>query len=166
MLPAESEVGRSPVSLTLNGRRLVLDAAPGERLLDVLRRAGAIDVKEGCGEGECGSCTVLLDGRAVCSCLTLAQSAESAEITTVTTEGQREVRALREAFVDEMGTQCGFCTPGMVLAAAELLSNERRPDEEKIQRALVGNLCRCTGYTRVQRAVQRAASILREEDRP
>jgi aerobic-type carbon monoxide dehydrogenase small subunit (CoxS/CutS family) len=164
MTTTESEVGRSPVTLTINGRRAVLDAAPGERLLDVLRRAGALEVKEGCGEGECGSCTVLLDGRSVCSCLTLAQTAEGAEIITVAAEGHRTVGALRGSFVDEMGTQCGFCTPGMILAAAELLVCNPKPDEAEIKDALAGNLCRCTGYTRIVSAVEKAAVELREEE--
>jgi len=166
MAVSEADLGRSPVALTINGRRTVLDAAPGERLLDALRRAGWLDVKESCGEGECGSCTVLLDGRAVCSCLLLAQSAEGAEVVTVAATGQPVVAALRQAFVDEMGTQCGFCTPGMVLAAAELLSATTEPDVEQIKRALAGNLCRCTGYHRIVRAVQRAADDLRQEVAP
>jgi aerobic-type carbon monoxide dehydrogenase small subunit (CoxS/CutS family) len=163
MAVSETDLGRSPVALTINGRRIVLDAAPGERLLDALRRAGWLDIKESCGEGECGSCTVLLDGRAVCSCLLLAQSAEGADVVTVAASGHPIVAALRQAFVDEMGTQCGFCTPGMVLAAAELLATSAEPDAEQVKTALAGNLCRCTGYHRIARAVQRAARTLREE---
>ncbi|MBN2358604.1 MAG: (2Fe-2S)-binding protein [Deltaproteobacteria bacterium] len=166
MAASEADLGRSPVALTINGRRTVLDAAPGERLLDALRRAGWLDIKESCGEGECGSCTVLLDGRAVCSCLLLAQSAEGADVVTAAATGHRVVGALRRAFVEEMGTQCGFCTPGMVLAAADLLTGDGDPDEAKIRRALAGNLCRCTGYHRILRAVQRAAAELREEVQP
>ena len=165
-IATEGTLGRSPVTLTINGRRAVLDAAPGERLLDALRRSGFLDVKEGCGEGECGSCTVLLDGHAVCSCLTLAQSVEGAELQTVSVEGDVRVSTLRQAMVDEMGTQCGFCTPGMVLAAAELLHGRPAPEDDEVKDALAGNLCRCTGYTRIAQAVQRAARTLREEDTP
>lgn len=165
-IAAEGALGRSPVSLTINGRRAVLDAAPGERLLDALRRCGFLEVKEGCGEGECGSCTVLLDGHAVCSCLTLAQSVEGAELQTVAVEDEARVTTLRHAMVEEMGTQCGFCTPGMVLSAAELLRERPSPDDDEVKDALAGNLCRCTGYTRISQAVQRAARTLREEGTP
>ncbi|MFH1812003.1 MAG: (2Fe-2S)-binding protein [Pseudomonadota bacterium] len=159
----ETDLGSSPVTLTINGRRAVLDAAPGERLLDALRRAGFVEVKEGCGEGECGSCTVLLDGHAVCACLTLAQSADGGELLTVAATGEPRVDTLRQAMVEEMGTQCGFCTPGMVLSAAELLHDTPRPDDEQIKDALAGNLCRCTGYTRIAQAVHRASSLLEQQ---
>lgn len=162
-MTSPTEMTKSPVTLTINGRRAVLNARAGERLLDVLRGAGHLEVKEGCGEGECGSCTVLLDGRAVCSCLTLAQSAEGAELVTVAAAEHAVVGALRQAFVDEMGTQCGFCTPGMILASAELLAHNHDPDRDQIRDALAGNLCRCTGYTRVESAVDKAAASLRQE---
>jgi len=163
MVATEDDRERSPVTVNVNGRRTVLDAAPGERLLDTLRRAGFLEVKESCGEGECGSCTVLLDGRAVCSCLTLTQSVDGAEIVTVSAVGHRTIAALRQSFVDEMGTQCGFCTPGMILSAAELLEERPTPDDEAVKEALAGNLCRCTGYTRIVSSVHRAAASLRDE---
>jgi aerobic-type carbon monoxide dehydrogenase small subunit (CoxS/CutS family) len=102
----------------------------------------------------------------VCSCLTLAQSAEGAEVLTVSATGEPRIDVLREAMVQEMGTQCGFCTPGMVLSAAELLSEHPAPSGDEIKDALAGNLCRCTGYTRIAKAVQRAADRLAKEGRP
>ena len=163
-LKPESDMERSPLTLSVNGHRTVLDAAPGERLLDALRRAGLLEIKEACGEGECGSCTILLDGKAVCSCLTLAHSVEGAEIMTVAVEGVPHIDKLKHTMIEEMGTQCGFCTPGMVLAAADLLQEHPEPDEEQVKDALAGNLCRCTGYTRIASAVHRAASELKEEE--
>ena len=162
-IKTEIEIERGPLTLKVNGRRTVLEAAPGERLLDALRRAGLLEVKEACGEGECGSCTVLLDGKAVCSCLTLAHSVEGAEITTVGIQGVARIDALKQAMVEEMGTQCGFCTPGMVLSAADLLQHHPQPDDEQVKDALAGNLCRCTGYTRIASAVHRAADQLHKE---
>ncbi len=162
-IKSDTEIERGPLTLKVNGRRTVIEAAPGERLLDALRRAGLLEVKEACGEGECGSCTVLLDGKAVCSCLTLAHSAEGSEVTTVGISGVPRIDALKQAMVEEMGTQCGFCTPGMVLSAADLLQQHPQPDEEQVKDALAGNLCRCTGYKRIASAVHRAADQLHEE---
>ena len=159
----EADLARSSVSLSINGRRTVLEAQPGERLLDALRRSGYLEVKESCGEGECGSCTVLLDGLAVCSCLTLAHSVEGAKLHTVAAKGHATISHLREAMVDEMGTQCGFCTPGMVLAATDLLEKNPKPNDAEVKDALAGDLCRCTGYKRIASAVHRAADEMSEE---
>jgi aerobic carbon-monoxide dehydrogenase small subunit len=121
------------------------------RLLDVLREdCGLTGTKEGCGEGECGACTVLVNGEAVCSCLVPAAQVEGAEVTTI--EGLGDEHPLQRAFMDEVGAQCGICTPGMILTAVTLGS---RPTLAKIRQGLAGNLCRCTGYEAIYRAIQR-----------
>ena len=143
------------VRLTLNGKPATLEAYPMARLLDVLRdEAGLTGVKEGCGEGECGACCVELDGALVNSCLVPALQADGASIRTI--EGVAngdELHAVQQAFITHGGAQCGICTPGMVLAAVNLL--ERRPDatEAEIREGLAGNLCRCTGYTKIFESV-------------
>jgi carbon-monoxide dehydrogenase small subunit len=122
------------------------------RLLDVLREdCGLTGTKEGCGEGECGACTVLVNGEAVCSCLVPAAQVEGAEVTTI--EGLGDAHPLQRAFMDEVGAQCGICTPGMILTAVTLGS---RPTMAKIRQGLAGNLCRCTGYEAIYRAIHRA----------
>ncbi len=148
-----------PVTCVLNGKKTTLPAHAGERLLDVLRRAGHCrGVKEGCGEGECGACTILLDGEAVCSCLSLAQTVEGGDIVTV--EGLHaqngEPHPVQRHVVAEMGTQCGFCTPGVILSAAQLLDDNPAATHEDILDGISGTLCRCTGYTRIIRAVEKA----------
>jgi aerobic-type carbon monoxide dehydrogenase small subunit (CoxS/CutS family) len=154
---------RAPVldlSCTLNGRQVTLAARAGSRLLDVLREEGHLTgVKEGCGEGECGACTVLLDDQVICSCVTLAQTAEGAEVVTVEGLGDRigaDVHPVQEHFVREMGTQCGFCTPGMVLSAVALLEENPAATREEILDGISGNLCRCTGYVRIVKAIEDA----------
>ena len=138
------------VTCTLNGRRTVLEGHPMERLLDAVRKSGLTGTKEGCGEGECGACGVLLDGVLVNSCLTPLAHAEGASITTiegVATDGT--LHTIQQSFLECGGAQCGICTPGMVLAAFELLSRNPDPAEADIRVALAGNLCRCTGYMRI-----------------
>ena len=128
------------------------------RLLDAIRATGLTGTKEGCGEGECGACGVLLDGTLVNSCLTPLAHAEGATITTI--EGVstgRMLHEVQEAFLECGGAQCGICTPGMVLAAIELLSRAAEPSEEDVRVALAGNLCRCTGYMRIFESVLEAA---------
>jgi carbon-monoxide dehydrogenase small subunit len=154
-------------TLRVNGReRVVQDAWVGESLLYVLReRLGLAGVKSGCEQGECGSCSVLLDGSLVCSCLVLAASVGARDV--VTPEGlQPEARgvltAVQRAFVDAGAVQCGFCTPGLVMAVHDLLARDPRPDELVVREAVSGNLCRCTGYGRVLAAVQRAIGELDE----
>ena len=138
------------VTCTLNGRRTVLEGHPMGRLLDAVRKSGLTGTKEGCGEGECGACGVLLDGVLVNSCLTPLAHAEGASITTiegVATDGT--LHTIQQSFLECGGAQCGICTPGMVLAAFELLSRNQDPTEADVRVALAGNLCRCTGYMRI-----------------
>ena len=138
------------ITCTLNGRPTVLEGHPMERLLDAVRKSGLTGTKEGCGEGECGACGVLLDGVLVNSCLTPLAHAEGASITTI--EGvatDDTLHAIQQSFLECGGAQCGICTPGMVLAAFELLSRNPEPTEADVRVALAGNLCRCTGYMRI-----------------
>ncbi len=140
------------MQLTVNGVSWELDVHPMKRLLDVLREDCALTgTKEGCGEGECGACTVLVDRAPVCACLVPVAQVSGSEVLTI--EGLAEDHPLQRAFMDEIGAQCGICTPGMILAALAL---GERPSLERIKRGLAGNLCRCTGYEAIYRAVRRA----------
>ena len=137
--------------VTLNSVPRDLACPPAARLLDVLREeCGLTGTKEGCGEGECGACTVLVDGAAVCSCLVPAIQVSGASITTI--EGLGEDHPLPRAFMDEVGAQCGICTPGMIMTAVTL---GPRPSLPRIRAALAGNLCRCTGYEAIYRAIRK-----------
>jgi carbon-monoxide dehydrogenase small subunit len=144
------------MQLRINGRVREVDALPDQTLLGVLRDAlGIFDVKEGCGEGVCGACTVLLDGRPVSSCLLLAAGVRGRPIVTVRgLERDGGLHPLQEAFVRHGAVQCGFCTPGMLLTALVFLERHPRPRREEIRRALEGNLCRCTGYAKIVEAVE------------
>ena len=136
---------------TLNAGEVDVDVPPMARLLDVLREeCGLTGTKEGCGEGECGACTVLVNGEAVCSCLVPVAQVEGAEVTTI--EGLGDEHPLQRAFMDEVGAQCGICTPGMILTAVTLGS---QPTLAKIREGLAGTLCRCTGYEAIYRAIRR-----------
>jgi carbon-monoxide dehydrogenase small subunit len=152
------EVG--DVVLTINGEQRSFRLEPRTLLVHLLRTGcGLTGTKIGCDTGQCGACTVLVDGRAMKSCMLLAVRLDGASITTI--EGLAsvgELSSLQRSFVEHHGLQCGFCTPGMILAAADLLSQDSRPDEEAIRRALAGNLCRCTGYQSIVESVQAAAS--------
>jgi carbon-monoxide dehydrogenase small subunit len=143
------------VQCEVNGKTLSFETFPMERLLDVLReQAGLIGTKEGCGEGECGACSIEMDGALVNSCLIPALQAEGAKILTI--EGVAaavDLSAVQQAFLTHGGAQCGICTPGMILAARNLLSRNARPTESEIREALAGNLCRCTGYTKIFESV-------------
>jgi aerobic carbon-monoxide dehydrogenase small subunit len=159
----------TPIVFTLNGARVSARAHPLKRLLDVLREdCGLTGTKEGCGEGECGACTVLVDGAAVNSCL--VPVAQVAGATVVTVEGLRGRHPLQRAFAEHGGTQCGICTPGMIMAAAALGPN---PSLDDVRTGLTGNLCRCTGYEGIYRAIRaasepsagRLASALRRRSR-
>ena len=146
------------MQFTLNGRAADVAAHPMRRLLDVLREeCGLTGTKEGCGEGECGACTVLVNGDPVCSCLVPFAQVAGAEVVTI--EGLGDAHPLQRAFMDEVGAQCGICTPGMVLTALSLGPN---PSVERIRVALAGNLCRCTGYEAIYRAVRAAAGTGRD----
>jgi len=138
--------------LTLNGTRTRLTVHPMKRLLDVLREdCGLTGTKEGCGEGECGACTILIDGLPVNSCLVPASHADGASVTTI--EGLHGKHRLQRAFVALGGAQCGICTPGMIMAAVAL---GRKPSHDAIRVGLAGNLCRCTGYQAIYRSIQQA----------
>lgn len=153
-----------PVRLQVNGVEHAVEAWPMQRLLDVLREELRLTgVKEGCGEGECGACSVLVDGTLVNSCLLPVCQVEGASITTV--EGLAEkgqLHPVQKAFMDCGGTQCGFCTPGMVMAVVNLLKQNPNPSEEDIRRSIAGNLCRCTGYVRIIEAVMQAAQAIQQ----
>jgi carbon-monoxide dehydrogenase small subunit len=150
---------RYTATLHVNGTDYPVEIEPGRSLLSVLRtEIGLTGSKEGCDDSECGACMVLLDGKPVNSCSFLALQAEGRKVTTV--EGLSaggELHPLQRAFLDEGGVQCGFCTPGMLISATALLEHTPRPTEEEVRIALSGNLCRCTGYQGIARAVLRAA---------
>lgn len=155
---------RRQMDLSVNGMQVRAEVHPGARLIDLLRDTLRLTgTKEGCGEGECGACTVLVDGRAVNACLFPALEAQGREVTTI--EGlsgpDGKLSAIQQAFVDHGGIQCGFCTPGMIMAAAALLEKNPDPDEREIREGLVGNLCRCTGYAQIVDSVRQAAAALR-----
>ncbi len=146
------------VTLTINGQSRQVALAPNRTLLAVLRELGCTDVKNGCEKGDCGACAVLLNGKAVNSCLVLAWQAEGAEI--VTDGGLGTVNhpdPLQEAFADTGAAQCGYCSPGMIISAKALLDQNPHPSEDEIREAISGNLCRCTGYGQIVQAIQIAA---------
>jgi carbon-monoxide dehydrogenase small subunit len=150
------------VSFTINGEPRTVRAFPVARLLDVVREQLSLTgTKEGCGEGECGACSVLLDGQLVNSCLVPVAQAEGAEIRTI--EGlaltESQLSDVQQAFIEFGGAQCGICTPGMVLAATSLLTRIPNPTEDDIRNGLAGNLCRCTGYMKIFEAVARACQM-------
>jgi len=144
------------LSFELNNKALCLDIAPDERLLDTLRAVGAVDVKEGCGGGECGACTVMDDGKAIASCLTFSQQIDGAQIKTPA-HIAKEFPELVEALIEQHAVQCGFCTPGVLSSAAALLLAQPDPSPQDVRTALEGNLCRCTGYHRIIAAILQAA---------
>jgi aerobic carbon-monoxide dehydrogenase small subunit len=148
------------IELVVNGERREADIWAGESLLFALREhLGLPGSKNACEQGECGSCSVLLDGELVCACLVLAAQADGHEVVTV--EGLAEdgrLHRVQEAFVETGAVQCGFCTPGLVVAAADLLAHNPRPTDDEIREALSGNLCRCTGYAKIFHAVRLAAA--------
>jgi carbon-monoxide dehydrogenase small subunit len=147
------------IGLTVNGESLEADVWAGESLLFALReRLGLPGSKNACEQGECGSCSVLLDGQLVCSCLVLAAQADGHEVVTVEgLAGGDELHPVQQAFVRAGAVQCGFCTPGLVVAAADLLQRCPQPSDDEIREALSGNLCRCTGYQKILDAVRLAA---------
>ena len=149
------------LELRINGMIKSLDVAPNESLMTVLRQEGYYSIKHGCETGECGACTVLVDGMPRPSCVTLAAQVGGGTLTTVESLGSaRNLHPLQEAFIDTGAIQCGFCTPGMVLSAHALLKRNPNPTEDEIRDALSGNLCRCTGYVKPVAAVLRAAELM------
>ena len=154
------------IKLRVNGYLRELAVKPHQTLLEILR--GPLEltgVKEGCGLGECGACTVLMDGKPVNSCLVLALEAEGSEILTVEGLAQGgKLHPIQEAFVEKGAIQCGFCTPGAVMAAVGLLQEKAQPSRDEIKEALLGNLCRCTGYVKIMEAVEAARDRMKEGD--
>ncbi len=159
---------RHRIVLTVNGRTHEVEVEPRERLIDVLRyKLGHTGVKEGCGTGDCGACTILLNGKPVTSCLVLAVSANGKSITTVEGIAQDgKLHPVQQAFVEYGAVQCGFCTPGFIVNAVALLNENPNPDIDTIRYWLAGNLCRCTGYQKIIKAVLAAAEAMREQKQP
>ena len=157
-------MSRTHVSATVNGDPVEFLSDPGMTLLDALRdELGLTGSKEGCGSGDCGACSVIVDGRLVCSCLMLAPEAEGRRIETI--EGMADgsvLHPLQRKFLEHAALQCGFCTPGLLVAAKALLDAHPNPSERETRYWLAGNLCRCTGYDKVIRAVMDAAAELRQ----
>ncbi|RUV95868.1 (2Fe-2S)-binding protein [Mesorhizobium sp. M1A.F.Ca.IN.022.07.1.1] len=151
------------VSTTINGDHVEYLCQPDETLLEVLRdRLGLTGAKEGCGTGDCGACSVIVDNRLVCSCLVLGAEAEGRQIETI--EGMAhgdQLHPLQQKFLEHAALQCGICTPGFLIAAKDLLEKNPSPTEEEIRFGLAGNLCRCTGYDKIVRAVQDAANVMK-----
>ena len=147
------------LAFNINGKALELEANPTRRLIDILREdLGLTGTKEGCGEGECGACTVLIGGKAAHACLTVAAQLSGREVITIEGLSERgELDVLQNAFVDELAIQCGYCTPGMIMSAKALLIENPNPSEDDIRTALAGNICRCSGYSQIIRAVKHAA---------
>jgi len=153
------------IQFTLNGEKVEVSAPPSLTLLKLLReRLGLTGAKAGCERGECGACTVLIDGEPVASCLVLAPQVEGKTVETI--EGVSRtgrLHPLQEAFVRESAVQCGYCIPGMIMAAKALLDRTLNPSREEIKQAISGNLCRCTGYVKIVRAIETAAAKMRGE---
>jgi carbon-monoxide dehydrogenase small subunit len=150
------------IELTINGKKRKVETTISTRLLDLIRDdLHLTGTKEGCGKGECGACTVIMNGELITSCLVLAPQADGAVITTIEGIGSGDhLDLIQEAFIETGAVQCGFCTPGIILAAKKLLEENSHPDEEEIKRGISGNLCRCTGYQKIFDAVRLAADRL------
>jgi len=155
------------ITLNVNGKEYPLEVKANEILLNVLRdRLGLMGTKYGCGIGECGACTVLLDGKAILSCQSLAFTADGKKITTIEgLEHNGTLHPLQQAFIDEGAVQCGYCTPGMILSAKALLDTSADPSNQEIKQAIRGNLCRCTGYTNIVRAIKTASEKIKNQGR-
>jgi len=150
---------KTKINVTVNGKEYTLDVEPNQTLVEILRdQMGLTGTKVGCGVGDCGSCTVLMNGKAVNSCLVLAGEVDGKEILTIEGVGTEEsLHPIQQAFIDQGAIQCGFCTPGMVLSANALLDQNPNPSDSQIRTAISGNLCRCTGYQKIIRAIQDAS---------
>lgn len=152
------------INININGEKKQFCIKPEEKLLDLLRREGYKGAKRGCSTGDCGSCAIIFDGKIVNSCLIFAAQADGHEIITIEGLGTpREPHVIQQTFVEEGAVQCGFCTPGMILATKALLDKKKSPSLEEVRIALSGNLCRCTGYAKIEKAVMRSAEKLRGE---
>lgn len=153
------------ISFKINGKPYSLSIKPSRTLLEMLREdLGLTGTKEGCGQGECGACTVILDGKTVNSCIMLAVEADNKEITTIEGISDHEkMHPIQEAFVSQGGMQCGFCTPGMIMSAKALLAKNPSPNEHEIREGIAGNFCRCTGYTKIIDSIRFAAVIKGKE---
>ena len=150
-----------PVKITVNGKGHESEVEPRLLLVHFIRETvGLTGTKVGCDTSQCGACTVVMDGVAMKSCTCLAVQADGSSITTIEGLGDGDLHPLQEAFWNKHGLQCGFCTPGMIMAANELLRNNASPSGDEIRHGLEGNMCRCTGYTNIVRAVQEAASVM------
>ena len=147
------------IKITVNGKTHELQVKPWETLLEIIRDdLGLTGTKEGCGIGECGACTVIMDGNTVNSCLVLAPEADGKEITTIEALAQGDkLHPIQEAFMEQGGLQCGFCTPGIILSTKALLDENPKPTDEEIRRGIAGNFCRCTGYTKIFESIKAAA---------
>lgn len=157
------------ITITVNGVVHTTDAAPTTRLLDFLREElGLTGAKEGCGGGECGACTVLVEGAPICSCLMMLGSAAEREVTTIEGlgDGDGGLDPIQRAFVEEGAVQCGYCTPGLVMSARALVDSGRELNDQVVRTALAGNICRCTGYKKVVDAVLKAATPGEKEQQP
>ncbi|HSH36521.1 (2Fe-2S)-binding protein [Schnuerera sp.] len=152
------------IQLKVNGKNYSLNIDENMRLIDLLRdKLGLLGTKEGCGEGECGACTVIMDGETVTSCLVMAFQADGSEILTIEGLGEGErVHPIQQAFIDAGAVQCGFCTPGMIMSAKALLDKNPNPSREEIREGISGNLCRCTGYNKIVDAVELAIKYIEE----
>lgn len=155
---------RIPIQLEVNGKRVERSVEPRLLLVHFLREGlGLTGTKVGCDTSQCGSCTILLDGQAVKSCTVLAVQADGSRITTIEGLADGKYHPVQQAFWDKHGLQCGYCTPGMIVSAVDLLQQNPNPSEEEIREGLEGNLCRCTGYHNIVKAVKEAAAVMREQ---
>jgi len=156
-------LNKKTLTMVVNGKTVEKMVEPGDTLLDVLREElGLKGVKKGCGKGECGACTIIMNGKAVNSCIVPAMQAVGAEIQTI--EGLSNgngLHPLQQTFIDCGAIQCGFCTPGMIMSSKALLDKNLKPTKEEIKQALAGNVCRCTGFVKIEEAVEKAAEILK-----
>jgi carbon-monoxide dehydrogenase small subunit len=155
------------IKITVNGAVHTLDVSADTLLVSVLRdQLNLIGTKHACGDGECGACTVILNGKSVLSCLTLACECNNAQIMTIEglAKNEKELHPIQQAFVDKGAVQCGFCTPGMILSSKYLLDTNPDPSDEEIEEGLAGNICRCTGYVKIVDAVKDAADKLKDKN--
>jgi carbon-monoxide dehydrogenase small subunit len=160
---------KNSINLKVNGQDYEVFIEPNKTLVDVLRKdLNLTGTNKGCGTGDCGACTVVMNGNAVNSCLVLAMDADGAEIITIEglardKENGKELHPIQQAFIDEGAVQCGFCTPGMIMVVKDFLDKNPNPTEEDYKTAISGNLCRCTGYTKIVKAIEKVASREREK---